>query len=52
MRENDLFHKEGVISNKQVADETDTRISVEDCVKVIIEAADRKARKVFYFYLI
>ena len=52
MRDNDLYLKEGKHGEEHVADETDTRISVEECVKVIIEAADRKARKVINNILI
>lgn len=34
--------------NESEVEKTDTRIEVEDCVKTIIEATDRKARKIYF----
>lgn len=44
MREHDLLKK---FSPK---DEEETRISIEECVKLVMDAADRRARKVFMIY--
>lgn len=48
MRKNDLakLQKYNSINIEEKEDEEEDRMSVEDCVKVILLAADKKARKV------
>ncbi|EGR33394.1 short-chain dehydrogenase reductase sdr, putative [Ichthyophthirius multifiliis] len=44
LRDNDLIQK----YKTQQMDETDDRMNVEDCAKIIVFASDKRARKVFF----
>eukprot|EP01017_Pseudomicrothorax_dubius_P024347 TRINITY_DN2588_c0_g1_i1.p1 TRINITY_DN2588_c0_g1~~TRINITY_DN2588_c0_g1_i1.p1 ORF type:complete len:178 (+),score=29.08 TRINITY_DN2588_c0_g1_i1:65-598(+) len=48
MRNNDLLVKSGKAHVSKIPDEAETRISVEECVKTIVDAADRRARKIYF----
>lgn len=53
LRKHDLALSQQIIKKEEEEKENDdekrdTRIEVEDCVKIIIEAADRKVRRIYF----
>jgi len=48
MRDNDLIKSDSLGQGDLHEVEDDKRMSVDTCVKTILEASDRRARKVFF----